>query len=90
MKKIVANTTATSEEIQWEREFEEMTRILGKARLPWQQLEMIERVFARSSDKLTNSYWGSINVYELGRINGIREERERRKRARGHKLPVVM
>lgn len=73
-------TALTEEEVLWAREFDEILKILGQARWPWKHIKTIKRLFDEKNTGNSGTLWGSINVYELGRIHGIRQERERRKK----------
>lgn len=80
MKDIEAMDMEANAEDQLENEIMEALRILDQAFVPHKQAEMIKRVFDEMSRNGRFPYFGSMSIYELGRIHGIRAERKRRKR----------
>lgn|GEM_PF-2929730 len=81
MKKILESVEKISNgDILKESEYLEILRLLEQARVHSGQKGLIKRVFNEMSDNGASPTFGSIAVYELGRIHGIRAERDRRKR----------
>ena len=88
MKKIVASATATSREIQREHEFKEAMKIIEQSYLHLDQAWLMKRVYEKYS---SNGHLGGVmSVYELGRVVGIRQERERRKNGRAAKRLIAV
>lgn len=79
MKNFDAHVIAAKEEVQRKLELEKTMQILSQACLPSSILWLIKRVFTESSNNGARPVWGAMNVYELGRQAGIREERSKRK-----------
>lgn len=75
-----SNVTATSEEVLKQREVEEMLRVIGQSYTHLSQVDVIRGVWDKTSSNGQDHFWGVLNVYEMGRIRGIRSERKRRKK----------
>lgn len=79
----------TEEEFSREREVAEILRILNQAYVPWEQISNIKRVYDKLSRSGKDGFAGSMGVYELGRIHGIRAERKRRKGDQLHNRSIA-
>lgn len=80
MEKLESKIKEKTAPILMEHEYLEALRLLDQAYAPFSKIGFIKQVYDKMSNKGVNPVFGAMAIYEIGRINGIRAERKRRKR----------